>query len=296
MELRHLRYFLAVAEEQHFTRAAARLYVDQSALSKAIKELEDELDVTLFARDRRGTRLTSAGKAFSQDTRRVFAVLEQAQENARGVAAGLRGGLHLAVSDGAIYPRLSGFLAHWRAYEPEIAIHMAEVPLAEQLYGLRSGDFMAGFSHTADVGKGIVAEAIWQDPLILAVSSTHPLLSYKRVPFQELSSHPLVLCASQACEGYGRELARLLDLLEHDPNVVEHATSLEMMLTLVGAGYGVGLTTAVRVEGCQYIDIVTRPLALESAVITTYLLRPDQANMPEAVERFILRLRMHSGH
>src|SRR3546814_14009920 len=88
MELRHLRCFVALAEELHFTRAAERLHIEQPPLSRAIKELEDELGVLLFDRDRRGTRLTAAGTAFLQDTRRLFAVLEQARENANAVAAG----------------------------------------------------------------------------------------------------------------------------------------------------------------------------------------------------------------
>ncbi|MFT3803410.1 MAG: LysR family transcriptional regulator [Burkholderiaceae bacterium] len=295
MELRHLRYFLAVAEELHFTRAAERLYIDQSALSRTIKELEVELEVMLFDRDRRGTRLSSAGAAFLQDTRRLFSVLQQAQENVRAVAAGLRGSLRVAVSDGAIYPRLSAFLAHCRADEPEIKIRMSEVPLAEQLRGLRSGDFMIGFAHTADVGDGIVAEPIWQDPLVLAVPTRHPLLSHKEVPLHELAYHPLVLCDPQVCEGYCRELARLLRPLEPDPKVVEHVSSLEMMLALVGAGYGVGFATAGRIACCQCTDVATRPLAVESAVITTYLLRPDNGNLPETLERFIVRLRAHVG-
>ncbi len=111
MELRHLRCFVVLAEELHFTRAAERLHIEQPPLSRAIKELEDELGVTLFDRDRRGTRLTVAGAAFLQDTRRLFTVLEQARENARAIAAGLRGSLRIAISDGAMDPRLSAFLA-----------------------------------------------------------------------------------------------------------------------------------------------------------------------------------------
>ena len=157
MELRHLRCFIVLAEELHFTRAAERLHIEQSPLSRTIKELEDELGVVLFDRNRRGTALTPAGAAFLQDIRRLFTVLEQAQENVRAVAAGLRGNLRIAVSDGATDPRLSAFLARCRAEEPEVEIRLSEVPLAEQLRGLRSGDFTIGFAHTADVGDGIVA-------------------------------------------------------------------------------------------------------------------------------------------
>jgi len=295
MELRHLRCFVALAEELHFTRAAERLHIEQPPLSRAIKELEDELGVVLFDRDRRGTRLTAAGAAFLQDARRLFSVLEQARENTKAIAAGLRGSLRIAVSDGAMDPRLSAFLARCRAEEPEIEIRLSEVPLAEQLRGLRSGDFMIGFAHTADVGEGIIAEPIWQDPLVIAVPARHALLAHKEVPLHKLDGHPLVLCDPHVCEGYCRELSRLLGPLEHRQNVVEHVSSLDMMLTLVGAGYGVGFMAATKIPASQRPDVVIRPLAMESAIITTYLLRPDNGDSPASLERFVVRLREGLG-
>ncbi len=294
MELRHLRCFVALAEELHFTRAAERLHIEQPPLSRAIKELEDDLGVVLFERNRRGTVLTEAGARFLQDVRRVFAVLKQAQENVRAVAAGLSGSLRIAVSDGAIDPRLSALLARCREEEPEIEIRLSEVPLADQLRGLRSGDFSIGFAHTAEVGDGIVTEPLWHDPLMVAVPARHPLLSHKAVPLHQLAIYPLVLCDPQVCEGCHRELARLLRPLERPPDVAEHVSSLDMMLTLVGAGYGVGFITETRIAASLRPDVVIRPLAMDSAVITTYLLRPAGEDSPVSVERFIARLRAHS--
>lgn len=290
MELRHLRCFVALAEELHFTRAAERLHIEQPPLSRTIKELEDELGVLLFDRDRRGTRLTPAGTTFLQDIRRLFTNLEQARENVRAIAAGLRGSVRIAISDGAIDPRLSALLALCRQEEPEIEIRLSEVTLAEQLRGLRSGDFAIGFAHTADVGDGLVTEPIWQDPLTVPIR--HPLLAHKEVSLRELVSYPLVMCDPQLCEGYCRELTRLLHPLERESTIVEHVSSLDMMLTLVGAGYGIGFATATRIAVCQRPDVVIRPLALDSAVIITYLLRPEGGSgLSAPVERFIERLR-----
>lgn len=291
MELRHLRCFVALAEELHFSRAAERLHIEQPPLSRAIKELEEELGVILFDRNRRGTVLTPAGTVFLRDVRRLFTVLEHARENVSAIAAGLRGCLRVAISDGAIDPRLSAFLARCREEEPEIEIRLSEVPLAEQLRGLRSGDFLIGFAHTGDVGDDVVAEPIWQDPLVVAVPIRHPLLAHKEVPLQELASHPLVFCDPQVCEGYCRELARVLRPMEREPNVVAHVASLHMMLTLVGAGYGVGFTTAARMAVNQRPDVVGRPLAVEEAVITTYLLRPQSTILSPPLDRFVMRLR-----
>jgi DNA-binding transcriptional LysR family regulator len=100
MELRHLRYFLAVAEELRFARAAEKLHIEQSPLSRAIKELEEELGVALFARTTRSTRLTHAGTLFLEHVRRVFAALEQARDSVKAAANGFHGQLRVAMSDG----------------------------------------------------------------------------------------------------------------------------------------------------------------------------------------------------
>lgn len=293
MEFRHLRCFAVLAEELHFTRAAERLHIEQPPLSRTIKELEEEIGVLLFERDRRGTRLTAAGAAFLLDTRRLFTLLQRAIENTKAVAAGSRGSLRIAISDGAVDRRLSALLAHCREKEPDIAIRLSEVSLAEQLRGLRSGDFKAGLAYTAEIDEDIVAEPLWRDPLVIALPARHELLVHKEVPLHELGSHPLILCDAQVCEGYCRELARVLRPLEREPNIVEHVSSLDMMLTLVGAGFGIGFTTQSRSAACQRPDVVIRPLAEESAVITTYLLRSDNGSLSAPLERFIARLRTH---
>ena len=290
MELRHLRCFAVLAEELHFTRAAGRLHIEQSPLSRTIKELEDELGATLFDRDRRGTRLTQAGIVFLHDVRRLFTTLDQARQNVQAFSAGYRGILRIAVSDSAVDPRLSAFLARCREEDPEIEIRLAEVPLSEQLRGLHSGDFNIGFAHTADVGDGVIAEPIWRDPLMLAIPARHPLLVHKKVPLGELTRYPLVMGDPLMCEGSFRELNRLLRTQGQEPKIVEHVASLDMMHTLVAAGYGVGFTTAARVAICQYPDIVSRPLAIESAVVTTYLLRLDNDSPSLPLERLTARL------
>ena len=144
MELRHLRCFVVLAEELHFTRAAERLHIEQSPLSRTIKELEDELGVLLFDRDRRGTRLTPAGEVFLVDVRRVLSTLELARENVKAVSSGYLGILRIAVPSGYIDPRLSTFLARCREEDPAVEIRLTEAALTEQLRGLRSGTSIWG--------------------------------------------------------------------------------------------------------------------------------------------------------
>lgn len=290
MNLRHLRCFLVLAEELHFARAAERLHIEQSPLSRTIKELEDRLGVQLFARNRRGTHLTAAGQTFLGDVRRVFATLELARCNVLAVASGSRGTLHIAVSDGAVGPRVSTWLARCREDEPEIEIRLVEVPLAEQLRGLRDGHFDAGLARTDDVGEDIASRAIWHDPLMLAVPARHPLLVHSQVPWEELARYPLIGCHPGVCEGISRQLAQLLRTLDDEPILVEQATSLDMMLTLVAAGYGLGFVTAVRMAASRHPGVVVRPI-MDSAppLLTTYVLR-RQKNDSAQLNRFIARL------
>ena len=290
MELRHLRCFVVLAEELHFMRAAERLHIEQSPLSRTIKELEDELGALLFHRDRRGTRLTQAGGVFLQDVRRMFTVLEHARENVRSVSAGYRGCLRVAISDGAIDFRLATFLARCREEDPEIEVRVTEVTLAEQLRGLRGGDFDLGFAHTNIVNDDVLAEPLLQDSLVTVIPARHPLLVHPTIPLDELSRFPLVMCDPQVCEGYNRELTRVLRSMKEEPTIVEHVASLEMMLILVAAGFGVGFTSATRTATCRHPDVVIRPLATDEAVLTTYLLRLENYNSSLPIERFTTRL------
>ncbi len=118
MELRHLRCFSAVAEELHFARAAERLHIEQSPLSRAIKELEADLGVLLFERTTRSTRLTRAGRMFREHVPRVFAVLEQARRSVKSAAAGYDGQLRIALSDCIAPSRLTALLAQTRCAMP----------------------------------------------------------------------------------------------------------------------------------------------------------------------------------
>lgn len=119
MELRHLRYFLAVAEELHFARAAERLHIEQSPLSRAIRELEEELGAQLFVRTSRSTRLTLAGKLLMENAPRVLLALDQARESVKAAANGFHGRLRVALSDGITPSRLPALLARCREEDPE---------------------------------------------------------------------------------------------------------------------------------------------------------------------------------
>jgi DNA-binding transcriptional LysR family regulator len=274
VELRHLRCFVAVAEELHFARAAERLHIEQSPLSRAIKELEYDLSAQLFERTTRSTRLTWAGQVFLEDARRIFSAVDQAKANVKAAATGYHGTLRIALSDGIAASRLAALLAQCRADEPEVEIRLFQTPLAQQIKGLRGDLYDAGFAQSADVGDGIIAESIWTDPLVAVLQARHPLLTHARIPLEDVMRFPLILGNPEVCEGGTRQIERVLHTVSMEPQIAERVCTLDLLLTLVAAGYGVGLTSATQMEICRHPDVVTRPIA-ESVALTTYLLRPD---------------------
>lgn len=289
MELRHLRCFLAVAEELHFARAADRLHIEQSPLSRAIKELEEELGVVLFARTTRSTRLTRAGNLLLDHVPRVFAALEQARDSVKAAANGFDGQLRLALSDGVTSSRLPALLARSREEDPEVEIRLYEVPLAQQIKGLHGDLYDAGFSMAEDAGDGILVEPVWDDQLMVAVPARHPALAYKRIPLDEVLRYPLALVDPAICEGHARQVDRFLRQQAMEPLIAQRVATWDVMMTLVSAGLALGLAGSAHVASSREPNIVARPLAGKPHMLTTYLLRRD-TEPTQALARFIGRM------
>ncbi|MEQ9946387.1 LysR family transcriptional regulator [Pectobacterium aroidearum] len=288
MELRHLRCFLAVAEELHFARAAERLHIEQSPLSRAIKELEEDLGVPLFIRTTRSTRLTHAGKMFLEHVPRVFASLQQAQDSVKAAANGFHGQLRIALSDGITPSCFSALLALCRQEEPEIEVRLSEVALSQQIRGLHDELYDVGFAQS-DEADGLVAEPVWHDPLMVAVPARHPLLAHKHVPLDEVLRYPLALCDTNTFEGHAHQVDLILRRASLEPLVTERVASFDLMMTLVSAGFALGLAGASQIEASRESTVIARPLAGGSHKLTTYLLRAG-GEPSDALIRFIERV------
>ncbi|QMR77482.1 LysR family transcriptional regulator [Enterobacter sp. RHBSTW-00175] len=289
MELRHLRCFFAVAEELHFARAAERLHIEQSPLSRTIKELEEDLGEQLFIRTSRSTRLTRAGRLFLEHVPRIFTAMQQARDSVKAAANGFHGQLRIALSDSITPSRLPALLALCRQEEPEVDIRLFQVPLSQQLKGLQDDLYDVGFAQSDEVGEGITAEAVWSDPLMVAVPARHHLLKHKRIPLDEVLHFPLVLCDPQACEGHARQVDRVLRRSDREPLIAERVPSFELMMVVVSAGFALGLAGGPHIAASREPGVVARPLAGRSPMLTTYLLRTE-GEPSDAQARFIERV------
>lgn len=288
VNLRHLRFFVTLAEELHFGRAAERLHIEQSPLSRAIKKLESDAGARLLERSSRAVHLTWAGKVFLEDARRILLVIEQAKGNVRAAATGYRGRLRIAITDGIAQARLTALLALCREEEPDIEIGLFETSQPRLLKGLKTDVYDAGLALSDRIEPGVIAQSVWHDPMVVAIPRRHPLLAHRRVVASEVLNYPLVLRHPEACDGCNQQVERLLRSIDAKPQVAERVLSHDLMMTLVAAGYGVAFCSAAHLAAYRHPEVVGRPLAGPTHPVTTFLLRPD-AMLSEQLTGFIDR-------
>ncbi|GEM_PF-102364 len=195
----------------------------------------------------------------------------------------------IALSDGITPSRLPSLLALCRQEEPEVEIRLFEVPLSQQIKGMNDDLYDVGFAQSDEVGEGIATVAVWSDPLMVAVPARHPLLRHKRIPLEEVLRHPLVLCDPQVCEGYARQVDRVLRRADMEPLIAERVASFDLMMALVAAGFALGLAGAPHITGSREPGVVARPLAGRSPMLTTYVLYRE-GESSDVLARFIERV------
>lgn len=297
MEVRELQYFVAVAEELHFARAAERVGIHQSPLSKAITQMERRLGVRLFIRTRRRTQLTAIGESFLVDARRILAEVDAARRHLLAAASGHRGRLRIALAEDLAHPRLSKLISETRAAEPSLDIEVTHANLAAQLADLRAGRLDLGFvldgidvyamfhGMSAErrwgwAGQDVQVAQLWTDVLVTVVRADSPIAARPSAKLQDLANATLIVTGeTSACHFY-EPLAR--------PSPVERVANISVLLTLVSTGQGIGLMSAAQAETLQWTELVTRPLESPAAEVQTLLLRRngDQSTL---VARFAER-------
>lgn len=288
MKLHQLRFFVAVAEELNFTRAAARVHIEPSPLSRAIKELEVTLGVQLFERDKSHIRLTWCGEVLLEEAKNVLATVEHARDRVTSAANGYRGYLRIGLSDGLAQPRMSEMLAHCREEAPSTAVRIFERTVKQLLEDLRNCHLDAGFTLYPVNEPGFVTEAVWIDQPATVIPARHPLLSHSQVTLQEVARYPVIVCHPEQCLGGHLILEKVFAEANITPNVAEYISGHEPMMMLVSAGYGIGLALESQIKLYNHPGIIVRPLAGEDSHVQTYIVRRDTAISPE-LEGFIAR-------
>jgi DNA-binding transcriptional LysR family regulator len=274
IELRHLRYFITVAEELHFARAAERLQMEQSPLSRAIREMERLLGVRLFERNTRSTRITRAGTVLLDYAKRAIALVEQAKASARSAALGQGDQLRIGISDCTAYCRMTEILARYRAANPSVTVSLLEMPLHQQISGIRDGLVDASISLDGRYREGIESQVVAHDPLWVAVPVEHPLAQADAVLPVDLARHPLILFSAESDLGAELEVDQFVDTFARH-RIAFRASSLGTMLTLVALGHGIGLLGSAQAAGTKRRDVVLRAIGGSAPDLTTYVLHSN---------------------
>jgi len=245
MELRHLRYFVALADELHFGRAAKRLHITQPPLSFNIRQLEDGLGVQLFERNSHGVKLTPAGEAFRASAQALLADAEQAARRARDVAAGVTTRVRVGFVGSMLYRGLPERLARFEAAHPKVRVELLELNSAEQLdaFGRRRLDL--GFVHTSRVPSDLSRSLFVSEPFVLCV----PASRARRVPSPDALAHaPLVVFARGVSPDYYERVMGLCAQLGLHPQVRHEVRHWLSVVALVSRGAGYALVPQAMTE------------------------------------------------
>lgn len=261
MELRHLRYFVAVAEAQHFTRAAKALGMEQPPLSQQVQALEREIGAPLFKRLPRGVSLTDAGHAFLEDARRILRDAEQATERARRVARGEQGRIRVGMINSAPFHSLiPQVIREFRKRYPNVALTLEErtTPgLAAAV--LNQTVDMAFVRPLLETDRALCTEALLDEEMLVALPSGHPLCARARIPLLALSIEPFVLFPHAVGAGLHDEIIGACRKAGFSPRIVQETMQVTSIVNLVAAGLGVSIVPSsmqqANIEGVTYRPI-----------------------------------------
>lgn len=243
MELRHLRYFLAAADEENISRAALRLHVSQPALSRQIRDLEDELGVLLLERGARSVRLTDAGRMFFEEAREVVARADQAVEKIRAFARGGSTELPVGYAPSLTVKILPGALRIFQKETPSVRVLLHDLSTEEMLAQLREGTLHVALlvQPPPAMLRGLTFEEIARYPMCLAVPTDHPLAKLRSVSVKQVAGETLVGYSRSGYPEYHEILQELFSTLPQPPRLLEEHDGVTSLIAAVESGRGAAL-------------------------------------------------------
>ena len=259
MDLRQLRYFVAVAEELHFTRAAQRLNVAQPTLSLQVRILEKELGVTLLKRSKRRVELTHPGEIFLTEAKRLLAGAEEAIHAVQSANDGRLGRLVVVCGPTSAYAGLLGVLELYRRRSPQVEVQVLESPVGDAVQTVEQGKADVGLVVPYFESSQLQREVVLEVPLLAAVPISHSLASAKQLDLKQLSEEPIVLFGQRKGSGFYERVLAICHASGFTPRVLESMEDIHTLLYVVGAGYGVSLVPAT-IDSHPHRDIVLIPL------------------------------------
>lgn len=287
IELRHLRYFIAVAEELSFRRAAERVHIDQTPLSRTIRDLEDQLGVQLFVRTPRKLHLTPAGLRLLKEVRKLFIRVERTYRAVRDTDVRFRAPLRIGVADGIAQPKLSECLVRWREVAPEVPLELTEMRASELAAALQREQLDAGFSFGLPNDDTISQQPAWSYRAMALLPYGHELALQPTLPITEVLAFPLLSCHADRLPGLLHQIRAIA--LRHStiPTFAGEASTLNGYFTRIAAGLAVGLADAGHVATLCRSDVVAVPLHEDERITTFVLHKRQRFGLPHSLQRFV---------
>lgn len=268
MELRHLRYFVCVAEEQNIGRAALRLHISQPPLTRQIQQLEDQMGVTLFRRTHRGVELTDAGKVLYDDARQILGMTERAIERSHKAAHGQLGRVDVAIFGSGIFGAIPRLLRAFRHAHPGVSIYLHNMVKDEQIDALRHGRITLAFNRLMRPIPGLISETLLTEALFVALPAESPLAAQAQVALPELADVPLVLFPTGARPSFIDRVHEMCRQSHFSPLVTQEVSDVVHAVALVATGFGATLV----------------PLSATSMALPGVVYRPLQHDGPSRVD------------
>lgn len=291
IELRHLRYFIAVAEELHFGRAAQRLHISQPPLSQQIMQLEAETGAQLFNRTNRSVQLTPAGAQFLQDARAILLQVEQATQRAARLHRGEEGELRIGfTSSAAFIGVMSDALYVFRQRWPNVHVQMQEINTRQQLAPLHEGKLDLGVMRNTPLPADLHHQLLLREPLCAVVHKAHPLATAGRITLQALAREPFVFFDPQVGTALYSEILDLLQRYQIRPYITQEVGEAMTILGLVATGLGVSILPA-SFSHARLANVVWLPLGEPDAQSEMWLVWSGEREMSAQMAHMMALLR-----
>ena len=284
MELRHLRYFEAVAEELNFSRAAVRLHIAQPPLSRQIQELEQELGAVLVDRGVRPIQLTPAGKFFHQQVVQTLARLKEVADGTRRIAKGQRAWFALGFVPSTLYGWLPELIRRFRSTISDVELGLSELTTVQQAEALKAGRIDVGFGRLHLNDPAITSEVVMEERLVVALTTAHRLRSRKSVRLAQLADEPIILYPAKPRPSYADEVSNIFRSRNLSMTVVMEVNELQTAIGLVAAGVGIALVPE-SVQRLHRDDVAYRPLA-DPGVVSPVLMNYRTGDESSELARF----------
>ncbi|NKG32365.1 LysR family transcriptional regulator [Erwinia rhapontici] len=283
IELRHLRYFIAVAEELHFGRAALRLNISQPPLSQQIQILEHEIGARLFARTNRSVQLTAAGQQFLQDARLVLQQVDQAADKAARLHRGDEGEIRIGFTSSAPFITVvSDALFTFRQRFPAVHIQMQEINTRQQLAPLGDGRLDLGVMRNTLLPETLDHQLLLREPMYALVHRAHRLAGRPQIALSDLAQEPFVFFDPQVGTALYGEILGLLGRYDIQPNIAQEVGEAMTIIGLVSTGLGVSILPA-SFRRVSLSDVVWIPLVEQDARSEVWLVWSKQREIPAVV-------------